>query len=275
MIVHVVTSCSAKGFEQYGARFIETFVQYWPSDVVLNIVSEDDLPVKEFQRNHPERGIVFWPLSRSQNYNEFAAKYAGARWTQGQGGAPRPHGIAPLWKDGKNYNFRFDAFKFSKKVFAIELVSSLVSADPLFWVDADTLTHAPVPMTLFNKVLPPSFALSCLFRPKYHSECGFVGYNLAHSAAKPFIGSFSALYHTGAVFELPEWHDSWVFDWLRNKLQTRTYNIPHKSKGHPFINSELGLYMDHLKGRRKDKGASAKVEQICHPNTAYWKGLQK
>ena len=47
---------------------------------------------------------------------------------------------------------------------------------------------------------------------------------------------------------------------------------------HVFVNSELGLYMDHMKGKRKKIGTSAKNDLKANPNAPadifavdYWK----
>src|SRR6267154_2086897 len=106
----VVTSCSAKGWEEYGGRFVESYAQHWSKDIPLYLVSEDVLAARTF--------------------------CAGGR---------------------------------------------------LFWVDADVFTFAPVTHDLLNRVLPAERALSCLDRGQYHSECGFVGYNLDDSQARVFI----------------------------------------------------------------------------------------
>jgi hypothetical protein len=263
--VNVVTSCSRQGWDQYGARFVETFRQYWPKTVDLHVVSEDELPMS------PQDSEVVWNLNTWAAARKFLEANADILWKHGHGACKRPDGVARHWQDRSGHSFRFDAYKFSKKVFAIELVANNLEGGRLYWVDADVRSFELVPYDLMVRMLPNDYALSCLARPGYHSECGFVGYNLEQQAARNFIAAFSALYTTEAVFTLAEWHDSWVFDYLRNKLMTKTFEIPHKSKGHPFINSELGKYMDHLKGKRKDKGTSQKVEQIAHRNVEYWK----
>lgn len=265
MIDTVVTSCSLEGWRKYGERFVETFYKFWPTHVTLHLVSEDDLPISNDV-------LLFQRLGQSEAWRWYDENSKNFKWTRGDSGTPRPSGVAPRWITRSGYNFRFDAYKFSKKVFAIELVAGLVKTGRLMWLDADTLTHAPVPSELPAHLLPSSYALSCLSRVGYHSECGFVGYNLDHTQTSRFIKEFSKLYTSGAVYNLAEWHDSWVFDWLRNKTLTPTYNIPHKSKGHPFINSELGKYLDHLKGSRKDRGRSAQVECVSNSKEPYWQG---
>lgn len=266
--ISVVTSCSLKGWEQYGRRFVETFDKFWPESVSLLIVSEDKLPVP-FPFKHRYQACL--SLNQSELWSRFNIQFGGNLWVAGNGAVTRPPGVAPNWRDTKGYNFRFDAFKFCKKVFAIELAARRVQEGRLLWIDADSLTFADVPEELAEKVLPSAYALSCLARPGYHSECGFVGYNLDHSGAIHFLRQFTNLYASGEVFALAEWHDSWVFDWLRNKLMTATYAIPHRSKGHPFVNSELGKYLDHLKGARKVQGRSKPNEQVVHSKLPYWK----
>lgn len=272
MVTSVITSCSAKGWEQYGRRFLESFHQYWPTSIGLHIVSEDPLPIPKDMFG--SRVVRFWDLL-SGDYGSGAIKFLERHrykpWVAGEACADIPTHVRPRWKATSGYFFRYDAYKFCRKVFAIELVAEHLRTGRALWVDSDTITFAPVPETMVSSVLPASVALSCLDRgPGYHSECGFVGYNLDHSATLHFIREFAKLYSEDKVFELAEWHDSWVFDWLRHKLVVPTYAIPHKSKSHPFINSELGRYMDHMKGKRKEKGRSYAVEQVNHKNIPYW-----
>lgn len=268
--VTVVTSCSLVGWDKYGANFVDTFIKYWPNTVKLYVVSEDALP------DCPADSYL--PLAASLEAREFLDRYAGAAWVHGDASDPgRPLGKAKHWKPNAGNNcFRFDAYKFSKKVFAIALVAErlMLGASPgkLFWVDSDVTTFDHIPDSLFDITLPSDYALSALVRKGYHSECGYVGYNLEHSATIGFIRAFARLYYSDEVFDLYEWHDSYVFDWLRNKTMISTYSIPHKSKSHPFINSVLGKYMDHFKGKRKKQGHSYKQEQLVHKQLEYWKG---
>ena len=82
-----------------------------------------------------------------------------------------------------------------------------------------------------------------------------------------FTSSSSYTPATNEVFQLLEWHDSFVFWHLARKFQEK-YNIQVNDIGygknvkghHVFVNSELGLYMDHMKGKRKKLGSSAKAD---------------
>ena len=92
------------------------------------------------------------------------------------------------------------------------------------------------------------------------------------------------LYVTGDLFNLREYHDSFVFDVLRKDFHslrgTRFHNIspelPGKGPGHPFIASRLGEYMDHMKGaKRKELGHSLPDDfdrnQGLNSTIPYWR----
>lgn len=273
--INVITSCSRAGWQEYGRRFVETFLQHWPADVGLHLVSEDDLDTTS--QGWP-RSFNFWRLSESARAAEFDRRHRDNPRMHGRVKFETDAGWSPR-KQQRGYNFRYDAYRFAKKVFAIELVAhAAAKTERLFWIDADVVTFAPVPPALLERLLPADKALSCLDRgTSYHSECGFVGYNLDHAMGRPFIAAFAALYASDRVCELGEWHDSWVFDWLRRDMKVPTYAIPHNSRHHPFVNSELGLCMDHLKGARKERGRTPIAEVLSSKKRAlpYWQGAQR
>lgn len=267
MPVTVVTSCSLRGWKEYGLRFVDTFHKFWPEKIALHIVSEDPLTIPNEIKKRRE--IVTWDLEASDPMAKlFYTRHKDNKKCRGQlpsaSGARQAilmghkYGVAP--GQSTAYNFRYDAWKFSKKPFAIKLVADCMigggNKTHLIWVDADTVTFAPVPFEMLERMPPAEFALACLDRGIYHSECGWIGYNLAHPGAHRFITEFANLYYTDQVFALKEWHDSWVFDWHRRRTKVPSYHIPHKNSGHPFVFSELGTYMDHLKGARKTGGVS-------------------
>lgn len=254
MGVQVVTSFSFAGWQAYGRKCIDTFHKFWPRDIVLHVVSEDVFMLPQSILDHRE--LYMWNLMQSLPAAEaFYMRHKANDACRG--------------KQRGGYSFRHDAWKFSKKVFAIKLIADCIiggnKKDRLIWLDADTVTFAPVPLEMLNRMPPDNFALACLDRQKYHSECGWVAYNLANADAVRFINNFAGLYTNDAVFKLAEWHDSWVFDYLRKQLHTPTYSIPHKHAGHPFVYSELGNYMDHLKGARKNMGVSHEHPRFGRP----------
>lgn len=261
-MITVVTSCSAKGYAEYGQRFVETFDRHWPRDITLYVVSEDELV------GLPKR-TRFVPLYLSDKARHFEERHRDNLIGHGRQQAGGQNHWTPK-KLQERYNFRYDAYRFAKKVFAIDLAAALTKTGRLYWIDADTITHATVSAKTIEGFLPSNAALSCLDRGQYHSECGFVGYNLDHAATRPFIDAFADTYASDRVFKLAEWHDSWVFDHLRRKMSVPAFHIPHQSRSHPLINSKLGCMFDHCKGARKETGRTPKTERIIKDGTAYW-----
>jgi hypothetical protein len=261
-MITVVTSCSARGYSEYGKRCIETFAKHWPEDVALYVVSEDPLP------DLPKRAR-YASLLLSEKAKAFDDRHRDNRIAHGRQQVPGQAHWTPK-KIAEGYNFRFDAYRFAKKVFAIDIVSTIARKGRLFWLDADTITHANVSTAKLETFLPADKALCCLDRGQYHSECGFVGYNLDFGGTHTFIMKFADMYATDKVFDLPEWHDSWVFDFLRRKTLAPTYCIPHQSRSHPMVNSRLSEFLDHVKGARKAMGRTPKAERLLKDRTAYW-----
>jgi hypothetical protein len=97
----VVTTFSARGYLEYGRRFIETFDAHWPEDVVLQIYCEDILPEQT--------------STRIKVVNFFKACPEIAAFKARHLNSARAHGIGD---DGEE-DYRFNAVKFCHKVFAL------------------------------------------------------------------------------------------------------------------------------------------------------------
>lgn len=245
--VSIITSCSLKGWHDYGQKGVATLLQYWPKELTVHLVSEDELPWQQLPLVDQPNRLAFWNLNDFEPAKKFYEQHASNDKAKGISKNPR-HG---------GYDFRLDAYRFSKKVFALRMVSQNMYGGRLLWLDADTTTLVDVPLELLQRLPPNDYHVAYLDRGQgYHSECGFVGYNLNYPSTREFLIKFASLYETGEVFSLKEWHDSWVFDWLRKNQQLRCYAIPHSNAAHPFVYSELGQYIDHLKGSRKARGLS-------------------
>lgn len=264
----VITSCNEDGLKQYGQRMIDTFEQYWPSEVDLVVCAENCQP-KVTRSNTRVHDL----LEVSPNCRAFVERHRNNPLAHGQAGPPE------VWNPRKA--FRWNAVRFAYKVFSVSLCANYTSNGWMIWIDADTHTHSPVPLSWLDTVCPSTAMISYLGRgEKYHSECGWVGYNLDQPEARNFIADFVSMYNTDRIFEEREWHDSYIWDVVRKRYQdTNQFHNLNPSwndkglAGHPFINSELGLYMDHVKGDRKTYGHSKAKEVISHPNHPYWRSV--
>ena len=247
--VTIVSSFGPSGERLYGRKFLDGFLRCWPKEIQLLLYTEAPCPVED---------------SRIIQYDLFTESLVCRKFIQRNNPNPEASGRKILpgqrWKRAERnnrYAFRYDAIKFCRKVFTIaDAVNKLVeqqNCGRLFWVDADVETFATVPLPVFNVLLPPTYDISYLGRIDYHSECGFIWYNLQSPLARAFVSRLAAVYASDSVFALPEWHDSWVFDWVRGQMpEVRGYSIPSgRSRSAPFDNCALGRYARHLKGDRK------------------------
>lgn len=261
----VVTTFHRSGLEQYAQRMIDTFEQHWPQEVGLMLCAENCGP----QTLRPNTEVIDL-LSSSADLRSFIDRHRHNPLAHGQAGPPE------VFNPKKQ--FRWDAVRFCYKVYSLALCADRVDSGWMIWIDADTHTHSPVSLQWLNQVCPQSAMISYLGRGEnYHSECGWVAYNLDAPECRQFVRDFVNMYNTDAIFQQREWHDSYIFDVLRKQFQTRcafhNLNPSPDNKGlagHPFVNSELGRYMDHVKGDRKQQGHSKPKEVIMHQDNPYW-----
>lgn len=251
----VVTTCSAKGWDEYGMRMVASFETYWPAIIPLRLYVEGFKPTGDYAT---VRDLPSWLY-------EFKAQHA-----------KNPHAHGQPGRGG--YNFRFDAIRFAHKTAAVIDTAERSEHDVLVWVDADTVTHSPVTIEFLRSLWPNTDqAISWLERTNKYPECGFYMLNLRHPQTAALIREWKELYTGGMLFHLPEWHDSAVLELLvkRMKLPHRNISGDGYTTGHPFINGPLGAVMDHMKGDRKSKGISRATDLKVARKEDYWKRVKR
>ena len=187
-------------------------------------------------------------------------------------------------KDTKIYIH--DAVRFSYKVFACIDAYQKTKPDMLWYLDADIITFEKIPMSWLEHIVPDKSFTSYLGRPKKgFSETGYYAFNTAHKYAKEFFERWQTYYDNDRFLELKGYTDSFTFDGARLELE-REGKIKHEDLNdgrwaggrrsrHPFINSELGQYMDHLKVyHRKAQMTSKKRDLTTKQKHPYWKSLK-
>ena len=156
--------------------------------------------------------------------------------------------------------------------------------DYVIWIDDDTYTFRQVPIDFLKNLCPIDSLVTYCGREDLernsnkYPECGLVAYNIKHPLVQNFINDWEKLYTSKEIFNLLEWHDSYVF-WHMTKTYRKKHNIKVNDIGyakgvrghHVFVNCELGLYIDHFKGDRKQQGTSTKNDLRTKPTLDYWK----
>lgn len=270
----VVTTCHAKGYENYGQRMVETYLAHWPAEVPLLLYHEGFEPPSS--------------PGRIESRDLLASSPALAGFKQRHLDNPRAHGrrlpwarlrlgplSLPLPVRTRKASYRWDAVRFAHKTFAIFDAARRTDADVLVWVDADTLFFGDVSPAELALLAPPDCTVACLRRPN-HSECGFVAYNLRHPETRRLLAEFEAMYTQDLLFGEREYHDSYLFDVVRQRAEARGAKVHDIAEGagwrapHVLINSRLGAFMDHMKGGRKGEGRSRAEDLLAPREELYW-----
>ena len=193
--------------------------------------------------------------------------------------------------------FKWDAVRFSHKVYSIFHCARTLDTDWLIWMDADTVVHSNWSYEDFLSFLPKNVWITYVGRGKGVNpgpngqmvvknwpECGFYGMNLNHPVCHEFLKEFERMYEEAdnGIFTLEEWHDSYVFGSILFEMKNDFPEVLDYSEelfvqtartgggGHPLINSRLGAYIDHMKGDRKFQGKSKKKDLIVDRTEDYW-----
>jgi hypothetical protein len=235
-----VTSFSPEGYELYGRKFIETFRLYWPHNV--NLICAWEGPC-------PDATLNGFDLLETEPFKAFLERHRDNLVVHGKKDAP-PAKWAPKAKR-YGYSFRHDAYKFARKVFAVAAAAKYVEGGRLYWIDADVVTHTYTPHAMLHSLLQETTSLCYLKRREYHSELGFVGYNLHRKEARHFIAAYQNQYASDLFLADQHWDDCNQFDYMVSKLNPSVKHITHSRPSQPFDDSVLGRYMWHNKGRRK------------------------
>jgi hypothetical protein len=273
----IVTTFNEQGLKKYGQRMIDTFCENWPEEIILHIYPELCNPAIS-NHNHVT-------LKRLEEVSELMAFKDLWKNVPKANGDVSADPIRSKRKDaGKG--FKWNAVRFAHKVYSIFDCARSTDADILIWMDADTVCHSPITMKDIERLIPANSELCYLGRRGKYSECGLYSMNLRSPNVREFLKEFQRFYDEAeqGIFTLEEWHDSFVFDAVRQKFlkmhqldwaSSLTDLRPNKGnslgEGHPIINSEWGEYLDHLKGDdRKLLGHSKAVDLKTQRKSNYW-----
>lgn len=271
MKISVVTTFHAAGYEKYASRMIDTFLENWPKEVDLYAYAEDCAVSQHDPRLH-----VVDLHAQVPALVAFKARYRDDDRANGR------RATGPIDSKGKQpgIGFRWDAIRFSHKVYSVCDHARRRLSDVMFWMDADMVCHTPINSAFIHSQFPAGTGVAFLGRAKKFTECGLYGLNLTLPETQQFVQWFQHAYDDAenGIFQMSEWNDCWVFDRVRERMQQHhphwrqlnwTADFPRQGEGHPLINTPWGDYLDHLKGRRKDAGRSS-AKDLLRPRQGYW-----
>jgi len=254
----IITSVNEHLLNQYGLRMAQEFSEKSDGTINLKVIYEGE-KVPEIQL----RNVEFIKFNHP-DHQEFVRKFGHIHEARGLRIEFLPENRVNLSRD-----FRFDAVRFSFKIFALLQAIDLFKPEKHFaWLDADVRCLRQFSASDLTRFFPEdSQLMSYLGRNNFppsgaYSECGFLGFNSRHPRLMDFLNRMATTYKNGEIFGHAQWHDSWIWDQTRfefERTQVAFKNISGSAADmeHPFINSDLGIYFDHLKGPlRKQSGHS-------------------
>lgn len=228
--MRVVTTAHKAGLEQYGQRWLDAR-HYWPKGTEFHWYTEGyELPPQK------QDGIVRKDFAELPDFSAWKGKHASY--------------VPPNWE--------FNVVGYAHKVFAA--TDALYEYDGIgVWCDADCVAYRKIPEGLIEKYVDDAL-VACYLRPGLWTETGLWVMDCRNPAAQSFFDVWRAIYLEGVYKELPAWHDCMTFDATlrRFKGQIKVYNLSGRfaNDQHPQAKSELGGYLDHCKGNRKQEGFS-------------------
>jgi hypothetical protein len=211
MKIAVVTTFHEKGLQEYAQRMIDSFCNNWPAEVKLHIYPEMCNPAI---KNHDH--VTLKRLEEIPELMTFKNRWKDVPKANGDVSADP---VRSRRKDsGKG--FKWHAIRFAHKVYAIFDCAKETDADFLVWMDADTICHSPITMQNLYRMIPADSELCYLGRKGKYSECGLYAMNLRSPNIQAFLKEFQRFYDQAeqGIFQLAEWHDSFVFDAVRHKF---------------------------------------------------------
>lgn len=234
MSVAVVTTFPSWAWDVYARDMLQSFVTNFPADIPILVQLDDDLLGPQVDKIlRPQDGMaVGW----NKDHADFVAR--------------NKHKDDPQ-------NYRKQATRFCHKVFAIHRAYEAGQKQKelggnafhyLIWLDADVHITRPVAYREIMECMPKEGdAVAYLGRKDWpHSECGWLAFDL-ENGGDIVIEMMLNHYITDSLFEMEEWHDSWVFDRTESD-RPRTNLTLGKPGTEIWEHSPMAAWSKHHKG---------------------------
>lgn len=240
MNIAIISTFPNNCWDVYAKQAMQSWAKHLPQEIPVMVSLDDDALGAELKATlRPQDAIS---CGWTKEHKEFVERNKG--------------------KDHPT-DYRKQAVRFCHKVFAIKQALDAVSQSKaagetvpryLIWIDADVVINRPVTMDEIRQCLPKDGdAVAYLGRKDWdHSECGWLAFDLDNSAELVIANAVNT-YVSDAIFNLEQWHDSWVFDRLHaqfngNQAGAWTNLTADKPGMDIWPHSPMGKWSTHYKG---------------------------
>lgn len=253
----IVTGFSAKGYDEYGKRFLSTFCEHNVHAIPLliytdGVASLDIDNCTQFQQGDICALACFldkyenYPITHGKERFDWIGSNEKAKWSEKEIKA--------------GYSYRYDAYKFCKMVLTMWKALRDVKTEYMIWLDGDTVVRKGLPANLAKRALPNGYDYAYLGREPKHTETGFLVFKV--DTMWPIIDAWAAYYHDATFVKEKEWHSAYLFDRAReNYPELKGFNLTPGGRGHVIHKCWVGTYLDHCKGNRKRTGRSPEARE--------------
>ena len=225
-----ITSFGDSGYDLYGEKFLKTFIRYW--DAPLNVYYEEK---RRFPKSKKINYLPLWEVPHVEEYLK------------------RPK----VQKTAKIEDYRFQVHKFSRKSFV--QIDEIRKGGKVFWLDADIETSEKADIQKVLRHLKGT-AICYMGREGFYPCTSFVGFDGNHELIHYFVEAYEDIYLSEEIFNIPEWHDAYVFDWVRKKV-VEEHDLPTRNISRHIKRGLLSYnvfnfcfpWARHKKGQRKYK----------------------
>lgn len=268
MKISVVTTFNEQGYNKYAQRMIRTFLENWPKEVMLYVYAEDCCVLET-----AENLTVLDLNDSSPELVKFKKTWKDVPKANGKEELPP---IVENKKEQRGLGFKWNAVRFSHKVYAVFHCAKKFESDILIWMDADSVCHSPISLMQIQLFCPLSVDIAFLGRQSLYTECGLYYLNLTSKRTRDFLSEYQKMYDNAenGIFTLDEWHDCEAFDHVRKNMPSlveldwaRDLDV---NELHPLVNCFWGQFIDHLKGNRKSVGQSHEGHKLGAQKVHYW-----
>lgn len=274
--LQVVTTFPENRWDIYAKRMLQSHIDFWPDDVKITAYYEGQTP----NLIHPKIEYVNIEEANPELV-KFKTRHKNDPVANGEIEEIKG-GVRRLPEAGNNDkgkgSYLWDAVRFAHKTFAVDHAIKNINVDYILWLDADTYTFRNIPKSFVTDLLPSDKLVNYLGRGDKYPECGWVCYNRRHLLLNRFMKTWTDMYINDTIFNEIEWHDSYVFWQVLKRVAPNDGVDIGKGAGakghHIFINSVLGAYVDHMKGKRKAKGKSSASDIKGARTEEYWKNVE-
>lgn len=219
--MRIVTTCHKAGYDKYGQEFTH--------------------------------GLKFFPEHELYFYAEGFDYPDGKRVED----LPKLEAFKEKHKNYRPNSYQWDVVRYANKVYAMH-DAAYDCDDLIVGIDADCAAYAQIPDGYIESLLPQGCFLAFFRRKGIYPELGMWLMDGSHPEKQSFLNTWLSWYETGMFKDLRQWHDGETFDATvklflrRERFKIHSLSGEFEKHMHPMSQVDLGRYLDHRKGARKE-----------------------